>query len=260
MLCFAHLECCISSHSHRAKLIIRQFRAAITWYRQSTTEADWKSTAQIRVTNATANLVSFSIFIFSCTKKKTSVSCSIYPSSMLPSCKKNQTTLHPSKISISFQKITSDAFGLAFGILSIFATFTLFGVSRTRILWECVVETHLTPLIPNQNKTNNAQKKVEYISIFGYWWFWWTLDYLEYDFNRLILISPALGCEFRNQWMPLQKHQKLAHATCSMTNVEKLLVFLALITFKFIPCLPMILPMSVHRTFGGHEIIKDQDC
>ena len=82
--------------------------------------------------------------------KNIKVRCSIYPSSMLPSCKKKQTTLHPSKISISFQKITSDAFGLAFGILSIFATFTLFGVSRTRILWESVVETHLTPLIPNQ--------------------------------------------------------------------------------------------------------------
>ena len=42
---------------------------------------------------------------------------------------------------------------------------------------------------------------------------------------RLTLISPALGCECRNQWMPLKSRQKLAHAACSMTNVENLLVF-----------------------------------
>ena len=70
-LVFAHLECCISSHSHRAKLILRQFRAAITSkHHQSTTEADRSKSTQIRVTDATTNLVSFSIFCFSYTEKQ----------------------------------------------------------------------------------------------------------------------------------------------------------------------------------------------
>ncbi len=151
---FAHLECSISSHSHRAKLILRQFRAAITSkHHQSTTEADRKSTAQIRVTDATTNLVSFSIFIFSCTEENTTISmkvrCSIYPFALCyPHAKFSNHTSSIKDLRFVLT-IISVAFGLAFGILAIFAPFTIFRVSRTRILGESVVETYLTRLIPN---------------------------------------------------------------------------------------------------------------
>ena len=142
----AHLEYCISSHSHRAKLILRQFRAVIT------SKAVNPRPKQIENRHRSQSPMPRPI---------------LFPSASLPFPASTKAACYPHpKISNNTSSIKDRSFFSENHVRCLWHSFfchlcplwCLENQNPVGELWN-IVETRLTPLIPNQTKQITHKKR-----------------------------------------------------------------------------------------------------